>query len=65
VQGRLRNKHLSVEIKSECGDCGRRMRFEVTSDLKFKVVEGGKAPLLFEPSIDWTKFVEPNIVHAY
>ena len=41
------------------------MRFEVTSDLKFKVVEGGKAPLLFEPSIDWTKFVEPNIVHAY
>jgi hypothetical protein len=41
------------------------MRLTVGSDLKYRVVERGAKPLLFEPEIDWAKFSEPNIIHAY
>jgi hypothetical protein len=41
------------------------MRFTVCSDLKHQITDGSARPLLFEPAIDWAKFAEPNIIHAY
>jgi hypothetical protein len=41
------------------------MRIEIDSELKCRVVEEGAEPLMFEPSINWATFQEPNIIHAY
>ena len=65
VEGRLRKKRLSVEIRTECAHCARPMRLTIGSNLKHRIADGRARPLLFEPDIDWATFVEPNIIHAY
>lgn len=41
------------------------MRLTIGSDLKHQIADGRARPLLFEPEIEWARFVEPNIIHAY
>jgi hypothetical protein len=41
------------------------MRLVVGSDLRHQISGGSTRPLVFEPEIDWSKFAEPNITHAY
>jgi hypothetical protein len=41
------------------------MLLTIGSDLKHQVGKGSIGPLVFEPEIDWARFVEPNIIHAY
>jgi hypothetical protein len=65
VEGRLRKKRLSVEIRTECAHCARPMRLTIGSDLKQQIADKRARPLLFEPEIDWERFVERNIIHAY
>ncbi len=65
VEGRLRERRLSVEIDTACAHCGRSMRIGVASDLTYRVIAGNEQPLLFEPEVDWRTFSEPNIIHAY
>jgi hypothetical protein len=65
VQGRLRKKHLSIEIQTSCAHCERPMRLVVGSNLKYQITAGGREPLIFEPEVDWSNFTEPNIIHAY
>lgn len=33
--------------------------------MQYQVASEGAEPLLFEPSVDWATFTEPNIIHAY
>ena len=54
-----------MQIETECAHCARPMRLTLGSDLKHQVDDGRARPLIFEPEIDWTTFVEPNITHAY
>jgi hypothetical protein len=65
VQGHLFGEKLSVEIRTECGCCGRSMHLTVTSDLDYEVHDAGAEPLAFEPEVDWTSFTDPNIIHGY
>jgi hypothetical protein len=65
VQGRLREQHLSVGIRTECAHCGRRIQIDMDSELKYRVHEEQAKPLVFEPHIEWATFQEPNIIHAY
>jgi hypothetical protein len=65
VQGRLRKKQLSIEIRTECAHCDRPMRFVVGSNLKYQIATRAAKPLIFEPEVDWPNFTEPNIIHAY
>jgi hypothetical protein len=37
----------------------------VDRDLNHRIVEGGPAPLVFEPEIDWSRFRDPNIIDGY
>jgi hypothetical protein len=34
-------------------------------DLNYTVHSPGAEPLIFEPELNWDKFAEPNIIHAY
>ena len=65
MQGRLRDEYLSVEVETECGQCGRTIQFTLDSKLNFQVKSAGAQPLVFEPHLDWETFTEPNIVHAF
>ena len=65
VQGRLFGEELSVEIRTECGCCGKSMHLTVTSDLRYEVHDAGAEPLVFEPELDWSCFTDPNIIHGY
>lgn len=65
VEGQLRKKKLVVEIETACGHCGRAMQFTIGSDLRWKVRERGAHPLVFSPTIDWSRFRKPVIIHDY
>jgi len=65
VQGRLRNESLEVEINTACAHCRSPMEIVVDSDLNHRIVKGGPAPLVFEPSVDWSRFKEPHIIDGY
>ena len=41
------------------------MKFVVDSDLNYRILEGGRTPLVFEPEIDWSRFKDPNIIDGY
>jgi hypothetical protein len=65
VEGRLMGKDLWVEIKTECGHCGRPMRVMLNHEMRYRMESKGAKPLVFSPQIDWSKFEEPNIIHAF
>jgi hypothetical protein len=65
VQGRLRKKHLSVTIMTECAHCAQPIQIEVDSELQYRVKDEEAEPLVFEPLIDWQTFTEPNIIDAF
>jgi hypothetical protein len=65
VQGRLRGQYLAVTVETSCAHCGEAMHIEIDSELKYRVRERGARPLMFEPSVDWDSFEQPNILHAY
>jgi len=41
------------------------MRLTVDSEMQVQVELAGSNPMFFEPQIDWPRFQEPNIIHAY
>jgi hypothetical protein len=65
VQGHLRNSPLEVEIRTSCAHSGERLVIAVDSDLNHRIVQGGPAPLVFEPDVDWQRFKDPNIIDGY
>lgn len=65
MQGQIRKSFLEVEIDTRCAQTGRAMKFVVDSELNHRIVEGGDAPLVFEPDVDWKKFKDPNIIDGY
>jgi hypothetical protein len=65
VEGRLRKKRLVVEIETECAHCQTPIHLTVGSDLKHRVAAKRAKTLVFEPAVDWQRFNEPNITHAY
>jgi hypothetical protein len=54
-----------VEIKSTCAHCGEAIELMVDSELNHRIEKGGPRPLVFEPSIDWCEFKDPNIIDGY
>lgn len=41
------------------------MRLLVDSEVRTTVLSGTDESLLFEPSVDWSRFTKPNIVDDY
>jgi hypothetical protein len=65
VLGRLRQRQLSVEIRTVCGQSDRRLLLTVDSDLSWQCHTRDAEPLLFVPSLDWENFKAPNIIQDY
>ena len=54
-----------MRIDSECHHCSRPLTLEVDEELGWEVGQRDVAPLLFEPDMDWEKFLGANIIHDY
>jgi hypothetical protein len=65
VLGRLLRRKLTVDIRSICAQSGRPLRLEVSSDLSWRVDGESAQPLLFTPSVDWSKLGARNIIDDY
>ena len=65
VQGRLESRYLEVEVATSCAHCGREMHIHIDSELDYRVRETAARPLIFEPSVDWATFDQPNIIDGY
>jgi len=65
VQGRLRGEPVSAAVQSGCAACGSTIAFTIDSDFRWRIDAGPGAPLVFQPSIDWTTFRAPTIVNDY
>ncbi len=65
MQGRLSGTSVSARIASRCAACDARIAFTVDSDFAWHIDAGPRAPLIFQPSIDWANFHAPTIVNDY
>jgi hypothetical protein len=65
VQGRLRNAPVSVRIDSRCAVCGRPIGIVADQDLRWRTPDAGIRPLIFEPSVDWSRFRARTILDDY
>jgi hypothetical protein len=65
VQGRLIGKPVSVTLASRCAACTAPIRIEIDEELRWRTAREHEAALIFSPSVDWSRFAEPSILHAY
>jgi hypothetical protein len=65
VQGQLRGENLSFTIESSCAHCGKPIHIEMDSELNYRVVEEGSAPLIHVPMVDFGKLDDPSIIDAF
>ncbi len=64
MQGRLLGRN--VAIASRCAACAAPIRIEIDEELGWRAPGAAlESPLVFEPAVDWSRFAEPNILHAY
>ncbi len=65
VQGRLREKELSVVVNTECAHCSQPIEIEISSNLDFKVKSTGCEPMVFVPSVDLLKLKDDSIIDGF
>jgi hypothetical protein len=65
VQGCLRNESIAATIRTRCARTGRELTLDVDAEGDVAVGEKGASPLLFEPEIDWERFVKPHILDDF
>jgi hypothetical protein len=65
VQGRLRNENLSFTVETDCGHCRKPITFQIDSELNYRVLEEGAAPLVYAPLLDVTKLEDPSIIEGF
>ncbi len=64
MQGQLRGEHLQAVIETECAHCHQPFHVELDSDLNYRVIEHGAAPVIFVPQ-NAIKESEPSIVDTF
>ena len=56
---------MTVRLESPCATCARPIRTDVDQDLRWEARGAAPGVLIAEPSVDWSRFSEPSILHAY
>ena len=64
VQGQLRKEYLSGLIETECAHCHQPLHIEIDSDMNYRVVETGAAPLFFVP-LAGVRPGDPSIIDGF
>jgi hypothetical protein len=64
VQGRLRGKHLSVRVRTQCAHCSKELNLEIDSDLDITVQEDTE-PVVFMPEVNVFSLEDKSIIDAF
>jgi hypothetical protein len=65
VQGHLRGESLSAVVETACAHCQRPLHIELDSELSYRVVEEGAAPLVHVPLVDVHELEDPSIIDGF
>jgi len=65
VQGHLRKEHLTFTLQTQCAHCGKELRIEIDSDLKYSVSDPEARPIILVPMVDFKKLKDPSIIDAF
>ena len=65
MQGQLRGEPLSFIIETSCAHCGETIHIEMDSELNYRAVEEGAAPLIHVPMVDFDELDDPSIIDAF
>lgn len=65
VQGRLRNEHLAVTVRTECAHCKTPMEMTIDSDLNITTKDSESRPMAFVPDVDLLNMKEESIINAF
>jgi len=65
VQGQLREKPISVVVRTKCAYSSEPIIIEIDSELRHRIVEGGTDLLVFVPHVDFAKLADPSIIDAF
>lgn len=65
VQGQLRHEPLSIAFESECGHCGRPLRFEATDRLELQVPPEAADALVLVPLVNFARLKDVSIVDSF
>ena len=65
VQGRLRQRELSIQVESSCAHCGRSMRLSIDQDMNCDTGDPDCRPIIFVPKVDVKKLEDPSIIDAF
>ncbi len=65
VQGQYRHELVTIAFTSECGHCGRPMRIEIGSDLRYTIQSEASRALVFVPLIDFGRLRAKSIIDDF
>ena len=66
VQGHLRRESLAITFASACGHCGRPLRLEIDSRLRFRTdPPDGAGALVFVPLVNFEKLRARSIIDDF
>ena len=65
MQGRLTGGPVLARVESRCAACNASVEITVDGELSWRTTDAALAPVILEPSIDWSRFAGPNILHDY
>ena len=65
MQGQLREKPISVVVRTKCAYSSEPIIIEIDSELRHRIVEGGTDLLVFVPHVDFAKLADPSIIDAF
>ncbi len=65
VQGQFRHDAVTVTVASECGHCGRSLRIEIGSDLRYAVDADAVGALVFVPLVDFGTLRAKSIIDDF
>jgi len=65
VQGQLRKENLSFTLETQCAHCGKAIRIEIDSELKYSIADPLARPLIFVPMVNFSTLEDPSIIDAF
>ena len=65
VQGQLSQETVTFAIETTCAQSGKPIHIDIDADLNYSVAEKEAEPLIFSPSVDFSKLKDPSIIDAF
>jgi len=65
VQGRPRDRYLSVQVETDCAHDPRPMAIAIESNLRYQTADDAGRPVVCVPDVDLFNLAADSIVEAF